>query len=302
MDRATVVACTWMLGSVVSFSVMAVAAREVSGAHDTFEIMAFRSAVGVALVWAALAATGRTAAARTAVPRRHVVRNLVHFAGQNLWFLAIVTAPLAQVFAVEFTAPIWVLLLAPLLLGERVRRVQVAVACVGFAGVLVVARPWAGAVAPGLAWAAGAALAFAVTNLLTRKLTRTEPVATILVWLTGSQLAMGAACAAFDGDVAWPTAATAPWLAAIGVAGLAAHLTLTQALALAPASTVMPIDFARLPVIAVVGALLYGEAVEPSVLAGGALIVGAAWANLRLAPAGVAPPPPSASTAGRQPP
>lgn len=289
-----------MTGSIASFSIMAVAAREVGDRHDTFEIMTYRSALGLAIVLAVLAATGRLGAVRTARPGRHVVRNLAHFTGQNLWFLALLTAPLAQVFAVEFTAPIWVLLLAPVMLGERVRAVQLAVAGLGFAGVAVVARPWSGAPDVGLAWAALAAIAFAVTNLLTRRLTRTEGIGTILVWLTGTQLAMGGLLAGIDGDVAWPDAATAPWLAAIGVAGLAAHSTLTRALSLAPASTIMPIDFARLPLIAVVGSVAYGEALEPAVLVGGAIIVAAAWANLRIAAQVVAPAQPSAPPADRR--
>ena len=290
MDRATLHASLWMIGSIVSFSLMAVAGREVSGVHDTFEIMFFRSCVGVALVVGWLMTTGQLARARTGQPGLHLLRNVGHFTGQNLWFLAITMAPLAQVFALEFTSPIWVLLLAPALLGERVRRVQVLVALIGFAGVLLVARPWSGTPSPGLAWAALAAVAFAVTNLLTRRLTRTDAVATILFWLTGTQLVMGLLCAGIDGRIAAPTATTLPWLAAIGVAGLAAHLCLTRALSLAPASTIMPVDFVRLPLIAALGAILYGEAIHPAVLVGGAVIAGAAWANLRLGrPQTVAP-------------
>ena len=284
LDRTTLTAATWMVGSILSFSAMAVAARQVAGAHDTFEIMLYRSALGVVLVGGALAATGRLRAARTGLAGLHVARNAAHFAGQNLWFLALTMAPLAQVFALEFTAPLWVLLLAPLLLGERVRAAQFAVAGVGFGGILLVAQPWGGEASVGLAWAALAAVMFATTNLLTRRLTRTDGLGTILLWLTGTQLAFGLVCAGFDGRIAWPTAATAPWLALIGVGGLAAHLCLTRALTLAPASVVMPVDFARLPLIAAVGAAFYDEALDPLVLLGGLVIAGAAWANLRLAP------------------
>ena len=299
MDPTTLRAAAWMMGSIVSFTLMAVAGRAVADAHDTFEIMLYRSALGVAVVAGVLLATGRVDAVRTARPGLHVLRNLAHFGGQNLWLAAITMAPLAQVFALEFTSPLWVLVLAPLVLGERVRRVQIGVALLGFAGVLLVARPWEGGVSIGLVWAGLAAVAFAATNLFTRRLTRSDGVGTILFWLTASQLAMGLLCAGADGRIAPPTAQTWPWLAAIGVAGLAAHLSLTRALSLAPASTVMPVDFARLPLIAVIGALFYAEPLEWPVLLGGAVIAGAAWANLRLAqtpggpgggPVAVAPP------------
>ncbi len=276
-------AALWMTGSIASFTAMAVAGRAVSSTLDTFEIMLFRSAVGIVVVLAVAGAMGRLGEVTTRNLRRHATRNLAHFTGQNLWFLAIATAPLAQVFALEFTSPLWVLLLAPLVLGERVTRAQVAVAAIGFAGVLIVARPLGGAMSPGLLWAGLAAIAFALTNLLTRGLTRDESVTGIMVWLTAMQLVMGLVCAGIDGDVALPDAATAPWLVLIGLAGLVAHVCLTNALRLAPASTIMPVDFVRLPLIALIGAAFYGEALDPFVLLGGAVILGAAWANLRMA-------------------
>ena len=272
-----------MIGAIGSFSTMAVAGRTVSDRFDTFEIMLYRSATGLVVVLALAMATGRLGEVTTRNLPLQGLRNLVHFTGQNLWFLAIATAPLAQVFAVEFTAPLWVLLLAPVILGESVRRVQLVVAAIGFGGVLLVAQPFAGTPSPGLLWAALAAIAFAVTNLLTRKLTRDETVTGILLWLTALQLAMGLVAAGIDGDLALPDARNGPWLALIGLAGLCAHWCLTNALRLAPASTVMPIDFARLPLITVIAFWLFGEAIDPLVLVGGAIIVAAAWANLRLA-------------------
>ena len=298
MDRATLTAAAWMLGAIVSFTSMAVAGRALAGVHDTFEIMLYRSLIGAGIVLAVAGATGRLGDVRRDRLGLHVLRNLTHFTGQNLWFLAIATIPLAQVFALEFTAPLWVLVLAPLLLGERVRPAQYAVALVGFAGVLLVARPFGGAVSPGILWGALAAVFFATTNLLTRRLTRDEGIVSILTWLTLMQLVLGLVCAGLDGAIAAPTAASAPWLALVGIAGLTAHFCLTNALSLAPASTVMPVDFARLPVIAAIGALAFGEPIDPLVLAGGAVIAGAAWANLRLARPVASLPPGTAKTQG----
>ncbi|WP_298433222.1 DMT family transporter [uncultured Jannaschia sp.] len=279
----TVRACLWMLGGIASFTTMAVAGREVSVTLDTFEIMLYRSVVGVIVVLAIGTATGSLRTVTTRNLPLQTVRNIAHFTGQNLWFLAITLAPLAQVFALEFTSPLWVLLLAPLLLGERVRAAQYAVAAIGFGGVLLVAQPFSGSISPGLVWAGLAAIAFAVTNLLTRRLTRTETVTGILFWLTVLQLVFGLIAAGYDGDIARPDAAALPFVVLIGFAGLTAHFCLTNALRLAPAATIMPIDFARLPLIAVIGALFYAEPLDPLVLFGGAVVFGAAWANLRLA-------------------
>ncbi|MEM7711685.1 MAG: DMT family transporter [Pseudomonadota bacterium] len=270
----------WMVGAIASFTSMAVAGRAVSFQLDTFEIMFYRSCVGVVIVLAVGFATGGLRTVTTRNLPLQTLRNIAHFTGQNLWFLAITLAPLAQVFALEFTSPLWVLLLAPLILGERVRRAQYGIAAVGFAGVLIVAQTFSGSLSPGLLWAGLAAVAFALTNLLTRKLTRDETVVGILFWLTVLQLIFGAICAGIDGDLAVPDAVTTPWLVLIGLAGLCAHWCLTNALSLAPASVVMPVDFLRLPLIAVIGALAYGEALDPWVLLGGAIVFGSAWANL----------------------
>lgn len=272
-----------MLGAIASFTFMAVGGRSVADVHDTFEIMLYRSVVGVIIVVAVGLWLGRMREVRRDNLRYHVFRNLAHFTGQNLWFYAVTLIPLAQVFALEFTSPLWVLLLAPLILGERVRPVQYLVAIVGFSGVLLVARPFSASFDPALIFAGLAALFFALTNLMTRKLTRNETVLGIMFWLTTLQLIFGLVTAGIDGQIALPTAATLPWVVTIGIAGLCAHFCLTNALSLAPASTIMPVDFARLPIIALVGALVYGEALDPLILAGGAIIVAAAWANLKLA-------------------
>ena len=276
---AIVQAALWMGGSIVSFSVMAVAGRVLSAELDTFEIMLWRSITGCLIVWTVLSATGGWGRLGGRLGL-HAVRNVAHFTGQNLWFYAITAAPLAQVFAVEFTSPIWALLLAPLLLSERLTRTRAAVAAVGFAGVLIVARPGYD-MAPGVPFAALAALFFAVTGLLTRRLTRDQPLWTILFWLTGFQTVFGLVCAGYDGDIAVPRGETWAWAVGVGVAGLVAHLSLTRALALAPAAVVMPIDFARLPVIALVGMWLYGEPLGWPLVVGAALILSANWYGLR---------------------
>ena len=80
--------------------------------------------------------------------------------------------------------------------------------------------------------------------------------------------------------MALPPPAALPWVAVMGLGGLGAHFCLTKALSLAPASVVTPIDFLRLPLIAVVGMALYGESLDLWVLAGGAVIFAANWANI----------------------
>jgi drug/metabolite transporter (DMT)-like permease len=274
-------AALWMTGCIGAFSAMAISGRAIAGVHDTFELMLWRSVVGFAVVVAAGAATGALRQVRTDRLGRHLGRNLVHFAGQNLWFHAIPLIPLAQVFALEFTSPIWVMLLAALFLGERLTAVKLAAAALGFAGVWVVAEPDFGAIDPGVVTAALSAVCFAATSVVTKSLTRVEGIVSILFWLTGMQVVMALVCAMADGSMQLPTAATAPWLGLLGLSGLAAHYCLTKALSLAPASVVVPIDFARLPVIALIGWAVYGEALALNVAVGAAMILTGILINLR---------------------
>jgi drug/metabolite transporter (DMT)-like permease len=270
-----------MGGAIFSFTAMAVAGRQVAATHDTFEIMLWRSAVGFLVVVAVGAALGRLGAVRADRLGSHVIRNLFHFTGQNLWFWALTMIPLAQVFALEFTSPIWVILLSPLVLGERLTRPRLIAAALGFAGILIVARPDFAALDPGVLAAAGSALFFAATTLMTKRLTRGEHIVSILFWLTLMQFALGLVTAGWDGRIALPTAATLPWIVLIGLCGILAHLCLTTALSLAPASFVVPIDFIRLPVIAAVGMALYDEPVDLLVMLGAAVIFFGNWINIR---------------------
>jgi drug/metabolite transporter (DMT)-like permease len=276
----TLRACLWMIGAIFSFTSMAIAGRQVSFALDTFEIMTYRSLLGIAIVCSIAYATGTWRQINTQQLGLHAVRNLSHFIGQNLWFFALTVIPLAQVFALEFTTPIWVLLLSPLVLGERLTRVGLIAALIGFIGVLIVTRPGSAPISAGLIAGALCAIGFAFSAIFTRRLTRTQTITCILFYLTVMQAVFGLICAGYDGDIALPTAATLPWLVVIGCAGLFGHFCLTTALSLAPASIVMPIDFARLPTVAILGALIYGEQLDPFIFLGAALIFGGNYLNI----------------------
>lgn len=277
---STFQAALWMLGAIVSFSSMAVAGRELSGTLDTFEIMMYRSAIGFCIVLAVLMATGRLAVVRRAHLKHHVLRNIAHFTGQNLWFFAVTAAPLAQVFALEFTTPLWVVLLAPLFLAEPLTRVRALAVALGFVGILIVARPGAETVNAGTVTAALAAVFFALTYIATKRLTRAETIGGIMFWLTGLQLIFGLIAAGYDGDIALPDAAGLPYVVVIALAGLLAHFCITNALSVASASIVAPLDFVRLPAIAVVGMVLYNEPLDAWVFLGAVVIFGANYVNI----------------------
>ena len=273
-------AALWMTGAIASFTIMAVAGRAISFELDTFEIMMYRSFVGVLIVAVCLTAVGKWQQVSVNHTGMHLIRNICHFTGQNLWFYALTAIPLAQVFALEFTAPLWVLVLSPLLLGERLTRVRALSAVLGFIGILIVARPDPETVNAGTLAAAVAAIGFAGAIIFTKKLTRVTSLASILLYMTVTQAAFGLVFAGFDGDIALPSASSVPWLVAIGCGGLLAHFCITTALSIAPATIVSPVDFARLPIIALVGYLFYNESIDALVILGALVIFGANYLNI----------------------
>jgi drug/metabolite transporter (DMT)-like permease len=279
-DNTLLRAAIWMIGAILSFSAMAIAGREASLSLDTFEIMMYRSFVGVIVVAAAITVLRRWHMVSTKRLAQHGLRNMAHFTGQNLWFYAVSVIPLAQVFALEFTSPIWVILLAPLLLGEKLTRMRGIAVTLGFIGILIVARPSPATFNIGLACAAGSAIFFALTNIATKRLTRDESIWSIMFWLTTMQLIMGIIFAGWDFDITLPDAQSLPFILIIGCAGLSAHFCITNALSLAPAALVVPIDFARLPFIALLGWLIYGESVEIWLFVGAALILAGNFINI----------------------
>ena len=274
-------AAAWMMGAVAAFTLMAVAGRAVSLELDTFEVLGYRSAIGIVIMTIAITARGAWGSINTKRAGLHLTRNVIHFTAQNLWFFAIFTIPLAQVFALEFTAPLWVLMLSPFFLGEKLTRTRIIAAICGFVGILLVAQPGAAPITPGLISAALAAIGFGLTYITTKMLTTTATPTCILWWMTVSQTIFGLVCAGIDGNITLPSASALPWVGLLGVTGLVAHFCVTSALRLAPATVVMPFDFLRLPVIAVVALFLYDEPIGPMVILGGALILGGNYFNLR---------------------
>jgi len=269
-----------MIGGIISFTSMAIAGREVSFELDTFEIMLYRSIIGIFVVSIVAKSLGTLNQIQTHVLKQHFYRNIAHFSGQNLWFYAISVIPLAQVFALEFTMPIWIIIFSSLMLGEKITRIKVTAVLIGFLGILVVARPSIETLNLGIGTAALSAVGFALTSIFTRRLTETESITCILFYLTSMQLIFGLIATGYDGDIMLPSINTAPWLLLIGFAGLTAHFCVTKALSIAPPSVVMPIDFVRLPIIAFVGMIFYSEPLDMFVILGAVLICYANWLNL----------------------
>jgi drug/metabolite transporter (DMT)-like permease len=267
-----------MVLSVASFILMTVSARQLSGRMSTFEILFFRSVASLSIL---LALVPRVGAGAYATHRLglHVVRNVIHFCGQYAWVWGIAFTPLALVTAIEFTSPVWVALLAALLLGERLTPPRWAAVAGGVLGVFVITRPGSAPVSPGVLLVLAGAFCFAASILVVKRLLRTDRVTAVVWYMSVVQLPLGLA-GALVGWV-WPGAADLPWVLAMGLTSLTAHYSMARALSLADASFVLPIDFLRLPCVAIVAFLMYGERIDGWTLLGAALIFAGNYWSVR---------------------
>jgi drug/metabolite transporter (DMT)-like permease len=270
-----------MTGALLSFCAMAVSVRVLAGTLSVMEILALRAGLGLT-VMATLAAT--RADLRATINSQHLplhlFRNAVHVGSSFLWAMSLLLIPLAMTFALEFTTPAWTLLIAAPVLGERFTASRVGAVVFGLLGVLVILRPGLAAFQPGALLALMAAFGFAITLVATKKLTRTDSPFAIIFWMMLIQLPL-AMIASDPLFVARLNQAQIPAVIAIGVSGLASHYCLTRAFRVGDAGVVVPLDFMRIPLIAVIGWWLYGEPLDVYVFVGAGLIVtGILW-NLR---------------------
>jgi drug/metabolite transporter (DMT)-like permease len=270
-----------MVGALLSFCVMAVAIRKLSGPLTVMEILALRAMLGLAII--GVVALFRPAERHSIRMRRlplHILRNSVHFGSQYLWALGLVLLPLATVFALEFTMPAWTILLAPFFLGERMTRSRIGAVIFGLIGVMVILRPGVESFRPAALIVLIAALGYGAQNIATKKLTATESTFAIVFWMNVIQLALALV---FAGVLFLQklTLDLVPAIAGLGAAGVFAHFCLSNAFRAGDASVVVPLDFLRIPLIAVIGWWLYDEPLDVFVFAGAGIIISGILWNLR---------------------
>lgn len=270
-----------MTGTLLSFSAMAVSVRELSGTLSIFEVLAVRSGIGLVLLLA-IGLSRRELLLSVHLTRfwRHLARNGIHYVSQYAWATALTILPLATVFALEFTMPAWTALLAAVVLRERMTRSRIGAVVLGFIGVLVIIRPGAESFHPASGLVLMAAFGYAITMILTKQLTVTESTFAIVFWMTVMQLPM----TLLGCDPMFVThlgMAQLPWAAVLGIAGLTSHFCLSNAFRAGEATLVVPLDFLRIPLIALVGWWLYGEPLDIQVFLGAGLIISGVLWNLR---------------------
>ena len=263
----------WMTGTLLSFSAMAISIRLLAGRISIFEILTLRTFGALVILTSLLIVRPSLRPdIRTRRLPTHFLRSIVHFAGQYCWALALTLLPFATVFAIEFTLPVWVLIMAIFILGEKLTSGRVVVIVLGFIGALVILRPGLGAFQPASLLVLVSSFCYAVFNVYTKQMTATDTTFGIVFWMNLMQFPV-----ALAGSDPLFILKLEPWqilpAISVGIVGLSAHFCMAKAFGYGDASLVVPLDFLRVPLIAVVGWLFFGETVDALVFVGAMIIL-----------------------------
>ena len=258
-----------MLGAMILFSTMGVFIKLSSSQLHPLEVVFFRNFLALFFLTPWIFHQ-RATAFKSNRKKLYTLRAVFNVVGMAAGFTALTLIPLAEATALSFTAPLFATLGAVLILGEIVRQRRIIAIFFGFVGMLIILRPGIEAVSPGALLAIANAITIAITVLIVKKLTTTEKPITIVAYMALLQTPMALIPALFYWE--WPSLITWTWLFCLAGAGTIGHLMYTKAIQLAEVSQLQPIDFVRLPIIALFGYIVFAEQPSIWVWIGGAVI------------------------------
>lgn len=261
-----------MLGSTMAFGLMAIAIRYATTHVPTQEVAFFRNAFGLVALLPMLLRSGPKVFRTQQLPR-YLLRSVIGLASMLCAFWAIGHLPISQAISLSYATPLFVTIAAVLLLGEVVRvRRWAAVVC-GFIGVLIIVRPGADSFTPGVLVAVLAALLSSLVAIQIKQLTRVDGADTVVLYTYVFWVPLSLVPALFTW--VWPTGIAWVWLAATGVLGTVGQLLWTRALRLGEVSALTPISFMQLPLVTLLGWLLFNETIDRYTVIGASIILGA---------------------------
>ena len=257
---------------------MAIAARELSSGMSTFEVLFARAAIGLVLVTLIILRTKDLTYFKTKRIKFHLGRDITHLMGQYGWFVGVSLLPLSQVFALEFTAPLWTSILAMMFFGEVLTLRRLMAIVIGFSGVFLIVNPGEGIFNFNSFYVIAAAILFSVGNTFSKSLIKTDRPLTILFFMSLIQLPVSFGLA--YQHLILPDALQSFWLLVIGLTSMASHFCMSKAMQKTDLSIVVTLDFFRLPLITLVGVVFYAEAFKWIMVVGALMVFSANLVNL----------------------
>lgn len=262
----------WMLASTVFFTAMTAMIRYLSGSIDPLEIVFFRNLFGLVVLLPWLMRHGMVSLGTRRLPL-YGLRALVGLIAMSFWFTAISRMNLGDAVALSFTAPVFATVGAVFLLGEMVRVRRWAAVLAGFAGALVILRPGFAEIPPAAYIVLISSMMMGLSVCLVKLLARTEQVIAIVFYMVLILTPISLIPALFVWQT--PDPVQFAWLSAIGACGTLGHICITRAFSMADATAVLPYDFMRLPLMAVLAWLVFDQILDGWTGLGAAVIIGA---------------------------
>ena len=263
----------YMTAAAFFFSIMNVFVRLATEEMAALQVAFFHNFFAQ-LFWLPWLARAGLEPQRTKRFKLHFLRSMFALATMVTWFSALALLPLSEAVALNFTVPLFATAGAALVLGEVVRARRWTATVVGFLGTLIILRPGFAEVTPAMALPVLAALCMACATLTVKSLSRTERASTVVLYMTLILTPLSLIPALFVWR--WPDLETLGYLVGLGGSGALAHLLLTVAYAKADASAVIPFDYARLPFVAAIAFVLFGEVPDLWTWLGAAVIAASA--------------------------
>lgn len=260
-----------MMVSGVLFTGMSSLVKDLGNRYDPFQVAFFRCLFGFAVLLPLILPNGLRAF-RTRRPVMHLFRGLVGVGAMGCMFFGLTNLPLADVTAISFGLPLFLIILAVLFLGERVRWRRSTATAFGFIGVIVMLRPGQGPVELAALVVVAGTMLIGVATTMVKLLTRTESTLTMLAWFgVVSTLAM-----AIPAALVWRTPTWEDWVLLVAVGGLGslAQSCVVRAYTIGEATAVAPFDYVRMIYAIGVGILIFAEWPDEWTLAGALIIVG----------------------------
>lgn len=251
---------------------MVATVRAMSAELQPFQMVFLRLLFGLAVLGPILLLSGQSL--RTQRLPLHAVRSAGQLGAMLLFFYAVSLAPLADLAALSFAAPLFATLGAALLLREAVRWRRGLALAAGFAGMLLILRPGFEELRLGHLFGLASAIVWAGALLLIKRLARTESSAAMAAWST----LLITPIAAVPAILVWRWPSPEVWaLAALaGLFGTLTHLCIGRAMRMADISALLPMEFLRLVWVALLAWQFFGEAPELFTWIGGAVIFASA--------------------------
>jgi S-adenosylmethionine uptake transporter len=290
-------AILFVLAGVAAISVNDMLIKRLSGGYPLHQIVFTRSAVGILLGLALVQMEGGLHLLKTRQPGMHLLRGTLVVISNMSFFLALAVLPLAEATALFFAAPLFITLLSIPILKEKVGPLRLGAVIVGFAGVMIMQRPWASdaslhASRLVLLLPVLAALTYALNQLMTRKLGVSSKASALSVYIQsvfivvslGFFLVAGDGRFVSEGSSAsmqfllrawvWPAPGDGWIFVGMGLNAAVIGYCLSAAYRMADAATVAPFEYMGLPLAVFWGFMIFGDLPAWEVWIGIALILG----------------------------